>query len=564
MGAFDAGLFDRHLARLRSSLSAHSHDTICDFITEHTYIRGQRFSFTGHEYQRKILEDKSQNIVILKSAQIGISEMSARLALARAVLVTGFSTIYTLPSATAAQNFMKTRMDPVIDSSPYLSELVSKEVDNASVKRFGDSYVYCRGAQVDRQAISIPADLLVVDEVDNSNQDVITLYESRLIHSSYALTIKLSTPTIPGFGIDMAYKQSRRHLNMCKCSKCNEWFYPEYDQHVVVPGFDDKLENITKSHFANPNFKWYDAYVACPRCGSKADLGPMHREWVIENPEDAFIAAGYRISPFDCPSIIKPSALVKSSVDYARKQDFYNQRLGVPLEDKEASLDKEELEKVLVSEGPHGFSRVMGLDMGMTCWCTICDVLPDDTLVIVHIEGIPLYNVIARRKELAAQYRVRMTVVDHGPYTETVYRMQQESPNIFAGVYVRSKAVELFKVKDVDEDKEKGKQSLQQVNISRDRVFDLIMSLLRNGGILKVSCTHDDLWKEHLTDQKRVREFQQDELVFVWVKTNGLDHLHHSLLYALVASRMLGVAAGCHVRLPMMGSFKTKSRHVGS
>ena len=107
-----SGLFDRHMARLRSSLSAHSHDTICDFITEHTYIRGQRFDFSGHEYQRKILEDKSQNIVILKSAQIGISEMSARWALARAVLVQGCSTIYTLPAPPSPQTFIKTRISP--------------------------------------------------------------------------------------------------------------------------------------------------------------------------------------------------------------------------------------------------------------------------------------------------------------------------------------------------------------------------------------------------------------------------------------------------------------------
>jgi hypothetical protein len=556
----DSELFKRHVNRLKSSLTAHSHDTICDFIENHTKIRGANFSFLGHEYQRRILEDRSQNIVILKSAQIGISEMSARMALARAALVNGFSTIYTLPSATAAQNFMKTRVDPVVDSSPYLSEIVSKEVDNASVKRFGDSYVYVRGAQVDRQAISIPADMLIVDEVDNSNQDVITLYESRLIHSSYALSVKLSTPTIPGFGIDLAYKQSRRHLNMCKCARCNEWFYPTYYEHVKVPGFDDNLDTVTRAHFANPKFLWHQAYVACPRCGVEVSLLPQHREWVIENPDDAFLTAGYRISPFDCPTIIKPSALVKASVDYARKQDFNNQRLGVPLEDKEASLDKEELDKLIISNPPAGFSRVMGLDMGMVCWCTIADVLPDGTLIIVKVEPIPLFNVVQRRKELAAEYRVRMTVVDHGPYTETVYRMQQESQNVFAGVYVRSKSTDLFKVKDVEADREEGKEALQQVNIARDRVFDLIMGLLRSAAIVKVSCTHDETWKDHLTDMKRVREFVQDELVFVWTKTTGNDHLHHSLLYAVVASRMIGVASGCSVRLPMVGSFKTQSR----
>ena len=191
-------------SRLKSSLTAHGHDTVCNFITDHTYIRGKKFSFEGHEYQKHILEDKAAHKVILKSAQIGISEMSARMALAYAVLVNGFSTIYTLPAATAAQNFMKTRVDPIIDSSEYLRDLTSKDVDNSSVKRFGESYLYLKGAQVDRQAISVPSDLLVFYEIDNSNQAVLTLFESRLIHSAYQYTVKLSTPTVPGYGIDLA------------------------------------------------------------------------------------------------------------------------------------------------------------------------------------------------------------------------------------------------------------------------------------------------------------------------------------------------------------------------
>lgn len=169
------------------------------------------------------------------------------------------------------------------------------------------------------------------------------------------------------------------------------------------------------------------------------DLSPKYREWVVENPNDAFPAAGFRVSPFDCPSVIKPSSLVKSSVDYERPQDFNNQRLGLPMEDKEASLMDDELERGAssVTKPGTGWNRVMGLDMGMICWCTIAEVLPDDTLVIVHTKGIPLARVIERRRELRAQFRVRMTVVDHGPYTETVYRMQAEDQNLFAGISYR-------------------------------------------------------------------------------------------------------------------------------
>jgi hypothetical protein len=114
----DNDLFENHVARLRSSLQAHSKETICAFIQTHTYLRGRPFSFADHEYQQFIIEDQSPEKVVIKSAQMGISEMSTRIAIAMGNLIDGFSTIYTLPSAKAAQSFMKTRVDPIISGRP--------------------------------------------------------------------------------------------------------------------------------------------------------------------------------------------------------------------------------------------------------------------------------------------------------------------------------------------------------------------------------------------------------------------------------------------------------------
>jgi len=549
----DSQVFRRHIARLRSSLAAHSQDTICNFLTEYTFLKGKPFNFLGHEYQKRILEDKSQEIVIQKAAQLGLSEIMARMAIARCALSDGFNTIYTLPAATAAQNFMKTRVNPIIDSSPYLKELVSKDNDSASIKQFGESFLYLKGAQVDRQAITVPADLLVIDEVDNSQEGVVTLYESRLQHSEYALKVKLSTPSIPDYGIDLLFKGSRRHFNLCKCNHCGHWFYPEYYKHVRIPGFTKAMEAVVKQEFSKQEFRWLEAYVACPECEKPVDLSPQHREWVCENPDDAYVAAGYQCSPFDCPTRVKTSDLVKSSVEFKRPQDFRNQRLGEAMEDKESSFDIEELRSIFISANPGGaFSYVMGLDMGNTCWATIGAVLPDNTVIVVKTEGIPLFKVKERRIELAREYRIRMTVVDNSPYTETVYSMQQEDNNLFAAVYVESKGVELFKVKEQDEDESIAQTQIKQVNIARNRGFDFVMLQLRSNKVLKVMDENDDLWVEHLRDQKRVKEFRNEELTMVWKKTKGEDHLHHSLLYTLIAARMLGVASGALAGVPIV------------
>jgi hypothetical protein len=552
--------FARHMSRLKASLSAHSADTICDFITEHTYLKGKKFSFEGHEYQKEILQDPASTIVISKGAQLGISEMSSRLALARCALIDGFSVIYTLPSATAAGAFMQSRISPVVESSPYLKELISKEVDNVSVKRFAESWLYLKGCNKDTQALSVPCDLLICDETDNSDQEVMTLFDSRLIASKYQMRVFLSTPSIPQYGISLMFEQSKRKFQMCKCNKCNHWFIPDYHEHVKVPGYDGDLDKITKAHFAKANFRWMDSYVACPKCKSKVELAESKRQWVVENPNDAFIDSGYQISPFDCTNV-KPSAIVRSSVNYTRLKDFYNQRLGKSLEDRETSLALSELKDATINEMPGGIhSYVMGLDMGTTCWAVICAVLPNQTLIIVKIEAIPVHEVVSRSAALQQQYRIRMLVVDRGPLTEAVYQIQQNIRNSFAAVFVMSKGIELFHVKNVEQDNDKGVEGMRQVNIAKDACMDVVMSLVRAGSIMKVSDSMNDTWYTHMMDNKRIQMFKNGELVYTWVKTLKVDHAHMGLLYALVASRILGVSDDYGTPLPLLSSFQVRQR----
>lgn len=551
-------IFKRHISRLRASLAAHSPDTICDFITQHTYLKGKKFSFEGHEYQREILQDPAQTIVISKGAQLGISELSTRLAVARCALIDGFTTIYTLPTATSSKNFMQSRFDLLIEGSPYLKDLASRDVDNTSMKKLGNSWLYCKGCANTGSALSVPADMLICDEVDESSSDILTLFDSRLIHSSYQLRVFLSTPSIPQYGISLMFDQSKRKFNMCQCGKCNEWFIPDYHKHVVVPGFNDDLDKISKRHFADPKFRWMEAYIACPKCGSSVDVHHVKRQWVVENPDDAFIDSGYQISPFDCSSVT-PAAIVRSSVNYEKLSHFYNQRLGKSMEDRESSLLLEDLQNAIIRDNPVGaYSYVMGLDTGSTCWATIAAVMPDQTMIIVKVEAIPLHKALERTVELQRQYKLRMIIVDRGPLTELVYQIQQKVRNSFAAVFVMSKDIELFKVKDRDPDKDAGVEGMRQVNIAKDACMDIIMSQIRSGQIMKVSDENDDQWCLHLMDNKRVQQFKNDELVYTWVKTQKVDHWHMALVYAFVGSRILGVSSGTGVSLPLLSSFKVR------
>ena len=192
-----------HMNRLRTAvLKKHSAASIAKWIEENTKYAGHPYSYVDHEYQEKILSDTSIDVNIRKCSQVGLSECSARMALALTNVISPYTVAYTLPTAHFAGTFAKTRIDPVLEGSDAMCEAIHKTSDNNEVKRFGDSFLFIRGAASSNAPISITCDHLIHYEVDFSEQEVLCQYVSRLTHSKWKRTTRLSTPTLPNFGID--------------------------------------------------------------------------------------------------------------------------------------------------------------------------------------------------------------------------------------------------------------------------------------------------------------------------------------------------------------------------
>lgn len=551
--------FSEHVARLKSGANkARSLEQVSLWIEQNTKIKGRPYSFKDHEYQKYLLDLAAPEWNVQKPSQVGVTEASLRGAVALCGMLRSFTVAYTLPTASLASTIMKTRVNPIIEDSNTLSEMVA-DLDNTEVKQIGNSYLYLKGAAANNAAISVPCDMRIHDEVDFSDPVILSQYESRLSHSPYKFCGMLSTPTLPKKGINAEFLNSRRHFNIVKCSCCGHHFIPSYYEHVRIPGFSGELQSITKGNIFRYAFK--DAFVECPKCGGKPSLQPEHREWVVENGSENFVAVGVQISPFDAPNVVTPGGLVLASTKYKKISDFHNFGLGQPHEDKESVLTEEELKACITSNFnlDSGYTHVMGFDQGNTCWVTVGAVHFDGSIRVVHTESVPLVEFRKRYNELRVQYRARLTVGDTMPNAEMVLTLQRQDPNLFGAIYTEKRSMELFSVVDRDEDEGAGKQELRQVNISRNAAFDSLMGAIRKSMISKKPDENDDLWVQHLTDMRRMKDWdaRAQEIVYKWVKSaDGEDHFHHSLLYCYIASQMMGVSSGSEVRLPMISTFR--------
>lgn len=554
-----------HLDRLRSATThRYSRADICRWVCENTFMNGRKFSVKGHEFQERIMNDPSQEIVIIKSAQLGISEMAMRMSLAMVMTMPdSFSIGYTFPTATFAAQYSKTRLSPIISSSPVLRNAIrTEDIDSAEARGFGEGrYLYFKGAAVGNSAISTSLDMLVHDEVSFSDPTILGDYHSRLIHSPHKIKVKLSTPTWPGDLIDTAFKASRRWMNFCKCVHCNEIFYPSYYDHVKIPGFDKHLDEVTEENLHTLDY--HSANLLCPGCGKTANLQHENRFWVCENPGDNYVATGYRVSPFDAPNVITVPYLIEASTAYANKAKFRQFNLGQPSIDAESGLTDEDIEAVGVESSSSPFStHVMGIDLGLICHFMIGGTGTDNKLGVVYAERVPLAKFRERYAALKSEYRITVVVSDMQPYTDLIMSLSAVDANLWAASYVGRSSMELFDIKVQQADTAEAMGDLRQVSVNRNAIFDRVMVDVRESRIwIRKQAETWETLKEHLQDMKRASQvLRNGEVTSVWQKSSsGKDHFHHALAYLVVASQLRGVTSGASIPLLPVHKFKQTS-----
>lgn len=566
----------QHLERVLAGISPQEVANLAAWIEQNTFLRGLPFSFKDHEYQRTIAVDKARIKYIRKCSQVGVSELAVRLAIAFCMVNRGVNLLYVLPTALFASTFSATRLAVALDNCPVADDALHPGTDSTTVKRFlHDSFIFMRGASRASQAISVPCDHLVVDEVDFAeDQDVLTSFTSRLTHSPFKLETWFSTPTFAKHGISYGFENSIRHHELQKCHRCNHWFQPDYFEHVKLPGFNAPLGTRTVDNetdiggraglynrqldeinfFSKELLAKYDvnkAYLACPKCHRPVNQHIRYRKFVAENPDDKFDAHGFQITPFCAPKTVPPGEIIRISTRYKSQKDFINNCLGLPAEDSTTGLDAEEVRRAFYTDinfPDRPALQVCGADMGGACAVLTGYPAPDGHLRVMTAELVPLHKMKVRFPEILGTTRSIASCIDALPYSDMVAELQDRIPTLWASIYTQTKGLELYQVKEKEEDEDKALYGVRQLNVKKNAGLDLVVTMLRAGKLSFAPGTFEMQEKivTHLTDMKRVKIKRKDgEEEYVWKKSaRGEDHFFHALLYLVLANFVKGLSAG--------------------
>ena len=240
-----------------------------DMVTEN----GDPLDFYDHAFLVDIYDDDSDDIVMIKSAQVG-GTIWATVASAHEVSFEGRNSIYVFPTKGSIVNdFVVPKVNPLIERNKFINRHIKQ--DTQKLKQFENNFLFYRGAFDERDAISISADTVWSDEYDRSNTRVVRTYRSRTENSKHPRFRTFSNPSAKGFGVDYLYQGSDQMHWMVTCDACGHCFYLDWDP-AETTGIDPRCHTIDTKR------KIY----ACGGCGEEiSDDARRNGVWKARYPK---------------------------------------------------------------------------------------------------------------------------------------------------------------------------------------------------------------------------------------------------------------------------------------
>ena len=358
-------------------------------------LDGKPFTFDRHEYLIGPYSDQHPDQVEMKATQMGLTSKAMLRTMHSARYGDYRGILYLFPSKSDVLDFSKGRISPLIADNPDTIGKWVTETDSAGIKKVWNTFLYLRGMRSRVGLKSVPADLIVYDELDEAPQKGIDMAQERMAHSEIKESLKLSNPTIPDYGIDKAFQGTDQRYWLLKCPACGHYTC---------------LEDTFPGCLVETGGR---VIRACERCQSELD--PAVGEWVPKHPR-VTDQRGYHYSQL-FSSYVEPVDILKQFRTTTNLQDFYNLKIGNAYIEAENRLSLEEVLHLCGSEGIASSSPgpcSMGVDQGKDLHVVIGKRGVDRPDSVIHL-GV--YKDWEELDRLMVNFNVERCVVDALPET---------------------------------------------------------------------------------------------------------------------------------------------------
>ena len=533
-------LFENLMSGITDRFSLDSKNmTQVEWMGANTTLNRKPFDTSRYPFQTEILNDMHPNLCCIKPSQVGLTEGQIRKMLAFLVRNQGTNGIYTLPNEQMYSRISDRRIRPIVQHDKVFNgPSVLKPIRRKDLMEIGRSALYIAAA-IESTATSIDADIVFIDEIDLSDQQMLGLLDSRMQNSDWKIRQEFSTPTFPAYGVDQSYEMSDKHVFLRKCGSCGHYNEPDFSRKFVhvegLPNTIEKLTDIEAVHI--PEIDFSNCYVKCSKCQSPLDMKDYGlTEWVAKRPSITEYR-GYKVTPFSTDRL-PPSYIIKQLIKFKGKEfvrGFYNTVLGETYSDGTMQISHELIAHAFKDSSPVmpdvGDAPVwMGIDVGQMCNIILGTGTNKDNIKPFAFLTVPVRALTEKVEAIQEKYNLVGGLMDRQPYTPKAEEiMEVTKGKVIPAQYSGRSSIKLNDFKEVE-----------YYLLDRTASLDFVHTRMKRMDIPFVGYNNYKATIEvHLRDM--VRE-EVDEKNAVWKKLTNNDHFFHTLGYLLSAPEAKEIA----------------------
>lgn len=473
----------------------------------------KELEFRDHRFLLDLYADMHDDIVVIKSAQVGESVERIFKALWCAKYLNA-NIIYVLPTKNVVDDFVVPKVNPIIAANPHIKDLVSN--DSKSLKQVGDRFIYFSGAFSESAAIMKSADILILDELDRmKNMSIVNMFDSRLQASKLSYRWRLSNPSYIGFGVDALWNDSDMRYWFVECHHCGYRAYIDFTKEIVI----EKDNKILFSHFVDQKREVY----ACGKCNKEiSDKDRRNGEWIAKFPERH--RHGYWISQMMAPWVSAKRILEQkeeSSIDF-----FYNFVLGKAYTPSDMVVDREAITRATAPSNITRTNVAIGVDQDAGGCYYVC----------MTSQGIFAHGYVdswEKIEHLKLMYNA-IVVCDPNPYQAMPKQMAAKYSDWYLCYFKSLDGLSSIQWKDKE----------QVVYADRTRIIDIRANEIIHGRLLYREHLHElEDVIAHWNNLYRTTEEKEDgKIKSIWVKKEGKQSDYpFAEVYARIAlSQLMG------------------------
>lgn len=535
-------------------------------------LRGQR------QFLQQTLDDQHPHKAMQKSRQCGASENEVRETLWFSDTHPHTKQAYVFPTFDQVADFSKTRIEAVMKESAYVRDRMGIDpitgkkksgedvVDNVRLRRMGDdSFIFFRSGHTPKAGEGIDVDKVTFDEIDRMHPNVMIAFNETLSSSAYGWRRDVSTPSLPGVGVNASFKESDQQHWFMKCPHCGHWFtlIHEYPKCVVPLSVDSRGVPNHNLHLSHPFIREQDthAYI-CTKCENfVSDETRVRGIW---RPLYDYKTAvrGYQITQLICPWI-SASQVEKKRNDYSLEQLFENYVIGRPYLGDNVMLTRADVMRCIDRSltSPYDLRREgvgQGVDWGNTSWGVNGMKHPDNPEKVVLLDiwtakdaetkvdddgrrDNPHIRITAEKMRI---WDVRRGVFDAGYGKDRNWELIQDFPSkVFSCFYPNISQANNKNMED------QWNEDDHKVNVDRTQTLLIMAKMIRDGKMVipewVANSEHFETFVKHLTNLVVIRDIETDDktkkdVITVRIGTlPGGDHFAHAMNYLSIALRKM-------------------------